>query len=87
MRTMGTLSTFIEPIESNMVVGRQIAAASFLQALLSYSNFERIDFSLPNSYCSIAFLQDKLQSAMQAPGPTSLYHILRALKQGLVRLT
>jgi glycosyltransferase involved in cell wall biosynthesis len=53
MKTMGTLSAFIEPIESNMVVGRQIAAASFLKALLSYSNFERIDFFLPNSHSCI----------------------------------
>jgi glycosyltransferase involved in cell wall biosynthesis len=55
MKTMGTLSTFIEPMEGNMVVGRQIAAAGFLQALLAYSNFERIDFFLPNSYsCQFA---------------------------------
>jgi glycosyltransferase involved in cell wall biosynthesis len=50
MKTMGTLSTFVEPMESNVVVGRQIAAAAFLQALLAYSNFERIDFFLPNAY-------------------------------------
>jgi glycosyltransferase involved in cell wall biosynthesis len=55
MKTMGTLSTFIEPTESNIVVGRQIAAAAFLQALFSYSNFERIDFFLPNLYsCKFA---------------------------------
>jgi glycosyltransferase involved in cell wall biosynthesis len=55
MKTIGTLSTFIEPMEANIVVGRQIAAAAFLQALLSYSNFERIDFFLPNPYsCKFA---------------------------------
>jgi hypothetical protein len=142
MKTMGTLSTFVEPVESNIVVGRQIAAAAFLHALLSYSNFERIDFFLPNLYScqfahsyfqedqflitetgmrvlekqtpspvypelatmisgevlhhilvlcrrkprSSAFLQDTLQAARHASFQTSLYHILWALKQGLVRL-
>jgi glycosyltransferase involved in cell wall biosynthesis len=44
-----------------MVVGRQIAAASFLRALLSYSNFERIDFFLPNLH-SCKFAHSYFQS-------------------------
>jgi len=61
MRVFGTLSTFVEPIERNIVVGRQVAASCFLRALLEYSGFERFDFFLPNLY-SCQFIKTHFQT-------------------------